>query len=172
MHTGRRPQWHSIPWLTAWLVAAAFLIAGCLIIPPPPEAELPPGVPAGSVKVLVLRVLDGDTIEVSQDNRIFTVHYALVDAPEPDEPLYNEATKLHQLILGGQEVYLLADAGADEGKENPLGYIFTRDGLLVNGEMVRQGMAQLAENTTDTRFRAEIAAAQAEAQELGAGIWP
>ncbi len=173
------PQPHSRTLVT--LLTALFLLVGCIMPAPvlvegaaaaePAMASPESGIPAGAHEAAVVRVVDGDTIVVSQDGSEYRVRYILIDTPEQGEPLYNEATKLNQLLIGGQTVYLLKDVSETDRHDRLLRYVYTRDGLLVNAEIVRQGMARVTVFPPDTRLEKEIRAAEAEARERKIGIW-
>ncbi len=119
----------------------------------------------------MLRIVDGGTIDVDLDGIEYRVRYILLDPPQPGEPLYNEAAKLNQLILGNQPVYLLQDVSDQDDQGRLLRYVYTADGLLVNAEIVRQGMATVIPSLADTRFQSQIAEAEQEAEQSGIGLW-
>ena len=163
------------------LLTALFLLVGCIMPDPmlvdgasaaePAMASLESGIPADAQEAEVVRVVDGDTIVVSQDGSEYRVRYILIDTPEQGEPLYNEATKLNQLLIGRQTIYLLKDVSETDRYDRLLRYVYTQDGLLVNAEIVRQGMARVAVFPPDTKLEKEIRAAEAEARERKIGVW-
>ena len=162
-------------------LTSLFLLVGCTMPDPilvhgASEAEstigIPDsGIPADAQEAEVVRVVDGDTIVVSQDGSEYRVRYILIDTPEQGEPFYNEATKLNQLLIGRQTVYLLKDVSETDRYGRLLRYVYTQDGLLVNAEIVRHGMARMAVFPPDTQLEKEIRAAEAEAREHKIGIW-
>lgn len=160
----------SLPcWLrVAWLLLAGSLAGACIV---PPAASAPGAAPADAAEAQVVRVIDGATIVVAMRGREFTVRYLLTDAPAKDEPLYNEATKLNQLLIGNQSVFLRQDGRDRDPDGRLLRYVYTADGLLVNAELLRQGMAQLSAAPPDARLRATLAAAEQEARAQALGIW-
>ena len=155
--------------------ATLLLLAGCTIAAPTPVEEAArtteSGIPAEATTAKVERVVDGDTIVVIQDGKEHRVRYLLIDTPERGEPLYNEATKLNQLLIGGQTVFLVKDVSETDRYDRLLRYVYTEDGLLVNAEIVRQGMARIAVIQPDTRLQKEIRAAESEARKGKLGIW-
>lgn len=166
-------RWHPAH---IWIRLACFwlLLAGlgqCTMTVPPATPETATGIPAGAEAAHVVRVIAGDTIAVSLDGAEYRVCYILIDAPEQEEPYYNEAAKLNQLLLGNRPVHLLRDVSDTDQHGCLLRYVYTEDGVLVNAEIVREGMAALAVVPPDTRFRSTIAAAEEEARTHGYGIW-
>ncbi len=173
------PRLHRRQW--GVLLTAFFLLGGCIVPAPTPGDGVPAAepvvagpeshIPAEAQAAEVVRVVDGDTIVVVRDGSEYSVRYILIDTPEHGEPLYNEATKLNQLLIGGQTVYLLKDVSETDRYDRLLRYVYTQDGLLVNAEIVRQGMARVAVFPPDTRLEEEIRAAEAEARERQIGVW-
>ncbi len=163
------------------LLTTLVLLTGCIVpdsiredgasAPESPIVRPASGIPGAAQAAQVVRVVDGDTIVVSQAGTEYRVRYILIDTPEQGEPFYNEATKLNQLLIGGQTVYLLKDVSETDPYDRLLRYVYTQDGLLVNAEIVRQGMARVVRFPPDTRLEEEIRAAEAEARERKIGIW-
>lgn len=135
------------------------------------SAEPVPGVPAGAERAHVVRIVDGGTIDVDLEGTEYRVRYILTDPPQPDEPLYNEAAKLNQLILGNRPVFLLQDVSNQDDQGRLLRYVYTESGVLVNAEIVRQGMAKVILSPTDTRFQHQMEEAEQEAVQKGIGLW-
>ena len=55
----------------------------------PPQTSYAP--PSSFIEFTVVRIIDGDTIEVRLGNELYTVRYIGIDAPELDEPFGIEA---------------------------------------------------------------------------------
>ncbi len=167
-------------YIAAFLIAL-YLLWGCTVPDPKADSKITTesvavdvqlaAIPAEAEEAEVVRVIDGDTIVVYLDGSEYKVRYILIDTPERDEPLYNEATKLNQLLIGRQTIYLVKDESETDRYDRLLRYIYTQDGLLVNAELVRQGMARVAVFPPDTRLLKEIRSAEAEAKEREIGIW-
>ena len=90
-------------------------------------------------RFVVVRVLDGDTIELAGGD---IVRLLAVDTPEKDEPLYDEATRfLERLVLG--KAVQIEYAGARRDRYGRLlGYVFV-DTLLVNRAIITNGLGYL-----------------------------
>ena len=158
---------------------------GCTMVIPPREAVpmSEPGTgtaatPHGAedavgepVPAHVLRVLSGDTIEVDLNGQSVLVRYLFTDSPNPGEELYNEATKLNQLLVGNADVYLVANDPDNDGEGRLWRYVLTGDGLLVNGQIIAEGMARYQPVSDTSPYHTAMAEAEAEARKLGIGVW-
>jgi micrococcal nuclease len=114
----------------------------------------------------VVRVLDGDTIELEDGNR---VRLFGIDAPEIGEKFSQEARLALERMVLGKRVTIEKDPTKDKDKYGRLlRYVFV-DGKIVNCEILRLGLAKnLAkrESKYDCFWRAEE-----EAREKKLGIW-
>lgn len=178
-------SWLSRMTAAATVLFAASTIIGCTMIIPPREAgpasatgpapaamHSEPNVSVGaSISVQVLRVLSGDTIEVELHGQPVLIHYLFTDSPSPGEELYNEATKLNQLLVGNADVLLVA-GDIDQDEDGRLRrYVLTDDGLLVNEHMIAEGMARYEPKSDTSLHHAAMAEAEMAAMELGIGVW-
>jgi endonuclease YncB( thermonuclease family) len=102
-------------------------------------AETPPGSgpsqPNGLETVTVARVVDGDTIELTNGRR---VRYIGINTPERDQPYYPEATALNRQLVEGKNVQMEFDLETFDQYGRSLAYIWS-EGVLVNLEIVRLG---------------------------------
>ncbi|XGQ70450.1 thermonuclease family protein [Campylobacter hepaticus] len=60
-----------------------------------------------SFEAKVLKVIDGDTIEVKQDNKIFRVRLFGIDAPELKQNFGNQAREALNKIVKGKQVKII-----------------------------------------------------------------
>ena len=107
--------------------------------------------------VRVVRVIDGDTIEVSGRRR---VRYIGIDTPEiGGTPEYYgpEATSFNRDLAGGRKVHLAKDESERDRFGRLLRFVYA-DGILVNAELVREGYARAVVYPPDTRYAACFAA--------------
>ena len=130
----------------------------------------------GSVKANVLRVIDGDTIEVSIDGRAEDVRYIGVDTPEsvtPGEPVEcfgRRASAFNASLVEGREVRLRFDRELRDDYGRLLAYVYAGD-RFVNAELVRRGFARtltIPPNDTHARLLARL---EREAGRAGRGLW-
>jgi micrococcal nuclease len=118
----------------------------------------------------VVRIIDGDTIEIAGGIR---VRYIGIDAPEvyPREEAYGrEASAANRELVGGRVVRLEKDVSETDRYGRLLRYVHV-DGILVNGEMVRRGWARSAAYPPDTRYQRILDDLENEAREGSRGMW-
>lgn len=102
----------------------------------------------------VLRIIDGDTVEIEYEGDRTSVHLIGVNAPEtvhpskPPERFGSEATAFIQSLLLHKFVYLDFDTDKKDKYDRLLAYVYRdSDDLFVNLEIIRQGYGR-----TDDRF--------------------
>ncbi len=115
----------------------------------------------------IARVIDGDTVELADGAR---VRYIGVDTPERGEPLFTEATRLNRRLVEGREARLARDTSETDRFGRLLRYVYVDD-ILVNAELVREGLAKAVEYPPDVRFHQCFAALEREAVDGRRGIW-
>lgn len=89
----------------------------------------------------VLRVVDGDTIDVEIKGERQRVRYIGMNTPERDEPCYQEATQANVELVQGKVVRLVKDVSETDGYDRLLRYVYVGD-VFVNEELVRLGYAE------------------------------
>ncbi|MGD8718681.1 MAG: thermonuclease family protein [Candidatus Zixiibacteriota bacterium] len=118
------------------------------------------------------RVVDGDTIEVED---VGPVRYIGIDAPERDEPYYDEATAYNAELLSRGELSLAYGAEPRDRYDRALAYVYVRDGegrnVFVNWEMVRAGWAKTLEIPPNVRYADNFRRAENDARRYERGIW-
>jgi micrococcal nuclease len=126
-----------------------------------------------SESVLVKRVIDGDTIDVSGVGRVRLLG---VDAPEIGRgfdtaaPFGREARdRLTSLILN-RWIRLEQEGPALDTYNRHLAYVMTEDGQFVNATLVREGLARVSARLPLIRL-AELQRAEGEAQAFRRGMW-
>jgi micrococcal nuclease len=143
--------------------------------PPPPELTPTPLLPE-RVQAQVVRVVDGDTIEVSIEGQTFTVRYIGIDTPEtkhpdkPVEPFGPEAAAKNEELVGGKVVELEKDVSETDRYGRLLRYVYVGD-LMVNAELVRLGYAQASTYPPDVKYQDLFLQLQQEAREANRGFW-
>ena len=118
---------------------------------------------------LVIQVIDGDTIVIEGGYR---VRYIGIDTPEihPQREAYGmEALQANQELVEGKVVRLERDVSqTDNGRL--LRYVYV-DGIFVNAELVRLGLAEAKAYPPDIRYQEELEKLEAEARQAGRGMW-
>jgi len=134
------------------------------------ETTAPALVPvAGAVAVDVVRVIDGDTLDVRSAQTELRIRLYGVDTPERGEPCYEDATA-RLAALAGEQVQLLPDARLTDPFGRELRYVYATDGALIDERLVAEGLGHAW--TEDGQHRARLMAAEAEARDAGRGcLW-
>jgi endonuclease YncB( thermonuclease family) len=149
-----------------WIASSLVELSGAVRAP-----AVNAGPPAGAVAAQVTGITDGDTITVRIDGKDYKLRYILMNTPEVDQPLGDEATDANRALVMGKTVYLVKDVSETDRYGRLLRYVYLADGTFVNAELVRQGWAQVATFPPDVTKEAEIRAAQQEAVAAGRGLW-
>lgn len=122
---------------------------------------------------LVIRVIDGDTIELQGGTR---VRYIGIDTPEsvdprkPVECFGVEAKKKNEELVLGKRVRLEKDVSETDRYGRLVRYAYA-DGIFVNLELVKAGFAHSYTYPPDVKYQDQFVAAQKEAREAGRGLW-
>jgi len=115
----------------------------------------------------VTRVVDGDTIEIADGNR---VRFICIDTPEVNEEGYQEAKDYLTTLILGKEVRLEKDVSETDRYGRLLRYVYLGD-TFVNGELVRNGYAETYHYAPDTELCDELELLEIQAKEQKIGIW-
>ena len=141
----------------------------------------PPMVVADPIETtaMVLKVVDGDTIDIRDDIR-GRLRIRILDTPETKKPGYTigcwgpQATQFAQDTLLGQRVAFLADPTQDRTDRygRTLAYLVKGDSWNYSVEAARAGTARayIYDNNPVQKY-AEIAGAEQEAKAAGRGFW-
>jgi endonuclease YncB( thermonuclease family) len=124
------------------LLASASLLAGLTWAPQICAAASTAGEskPRGETTLegRVTRVVDGDTIDLQGADEIVRVRLAEIDAPERDQPYFEESRTALAELVGDERVRVVV---TDTGKYGrAIGKVYLGE-LYVNAEMVRLGHA-------------------------------
>jgi len=156
-----------------------FVAAGCDALRLSPSQQSPtatPLAPALSTEASVVRVIDGDTIEVDIAGTVYKVRYIGIDTSETihptrgEEPYGKEASAKNRELVDGKVVRLERDVSETDKYGRLLRYVWAGD-LFVNAELVRLGYAQVATYPPDVRYQDLFLQLQREAREAGRGLW-
>ena len=115
-------------------------------------------------------MVDGDTIVLAGGER---VRYVGIDAPEiSGEPEHfgQEALEANRRLVAGERVRLERDVSDRDRFGRLLRYVYV-DELLVNAEMVREGMVEVLVFPPDITYTSCLAALEEEAKEAQRGLW-
>jgi micrococcal nuclease len=87
----------------------------------------------------VVRVLDGDTIEVMHDGRAERIRLSGIDCPEKGQPFGNRAKQFTSSLTFAKQVTVLQKDRDRYGRT--VADVILPDGSLLNKELVRNGLA-------------------------------
>lgn len=138
--------------------------------PVPIRLTLPAGTKLEDLrKVEVVKVIDGDTIDVKIDGKTQRIRYYGVDTPERGDRCFREATDRNQHLIGST-VLLLPDARNQDRYERLLRYIFLPDGTSVDATLVAEGFGHAWRQ--DGRYKGEIVSLEDQARTADRGcLW-
>jgi micrococcal nuclease len=123
--------------------------------------------------VLVVKVVDGDTIEIEGGQR---VRYIGVNTPESVDPrrgvqcFGKEASDKNKELVLGKRVRLVKDVSETDKYGRLLRFVYVDD-QFVNDYLVRQGYARVSTYPPDVHFADQFKEAEREAREQERGLW-
>jgi micrococcal nuclease len=121
-------------------------------------------------RFLVLSIIDGDTVEMVEKERLRLLG---IDAPEVGEPFYDSARTALRELTQGKSLEIKFSQRRRDNYGRLLGYAYT-DTLFVNRQLVRLGLALVyphRDNLKDTKQMNSLFAAQDSAIADRLGIW-
>ncbi len=143
------------------LLVVAVLAGGYLLI----GRYVPPAL--GPDESLVVRVIDGDTVELADGSR---VRYLCIDTPERGEPFYIEASERNRELVDGKGVWLEAGVEDIDRYGRLLRYVHV-DGVFVNAELVSGGYARTLIFDEDETHAELLRQLETEAKAAKRGLW-
>lgn len=124
--------------------------------------------------VRVKRVVDGDTIELENGEK---VRYIGINTPEsvkvnsPVECFGKEASAKNKELVEGKSVRLEKDISDKDRYGRLLRFVYLEDGSFVNDVLVRDGYARASTFPPDVAKAEEFKLAEREARENKRGLW-
>lgn len=129
-------------------------------------------------KALVTKVIDGDTVELENGNRVRLIG---IDTPETKDPRKSvqcfgkEAAGETKRLLEGKAVILQKDVSETDKYSRLLRYIFlpldNGQILFVNDYLVREGFAKALTYPPDVKYNEQFREAERSARENKRGLW-
>ncbi len=123
--------------------------------------------------IKVIRVIDGDTIEIAGGQKI---RYIGIDTPEtvhPSEPVgcYGvEASNKNKELVLNKDVRVERDISETDQYGRLLRYVYVGD-LMVNEHLVREGYANSSSYPPDIKYQNRFTEAERLARDEGKGLW-
>ncbi len=153
----------------SWIVIlATLLLLGNFI-----KTNQPAKSPASQETFVITRVIDGDTIELENGQR---VRYIGIDTPETVDPRRSvqcfgkEASEFNKKLVEGKLVRLEKDVSETDKFGRLLRYVYVND-LFINDYLVRQGYAHVSTFPPDVKYQQQFLEAEREARENNRGLW-
>ena len=122
---------------------------------------------------LVSRVIDGDTIQLSNGEK---VRYIGIDAPETKDPrkpvecFGEEAYQKNRELVLGKRVRLEKDVSERDKFGRLLRYVWVGD-KMVNLELIKEGYARVYTVPPDVKYQKLFQEAEQEARQFYRGLW-
>ncbi|MGW0252497.1 thermonuclease family protein [Nocardia goodfellowii] len=154
------------------LVAGMAIVSAVALAPAEAHAEPP--------SATVIKVVDGDTVDVRHDSgREERVRMLGIDTPETKHPQKGvecwgpEATQFAKDNLLGRRVALALDPTQDETDSygRLLAYVTDGDGWWYNVEAVRAGAATVYVYDQPVLIHSELVEVERDAKAAGRGLW-
>jgi micrococcal nuclease len=143
----------------------------------PTASSPPPSFPDGTTPATVVRVVDGDTIEVEIEGETYKVRYIGIDTPETVDPrrpvgcFGEEASAANKALVEGLIVGLEGDVSDTDRFGRLLRYVWLDSQEMVNALLVRDGYAQASAYPPDVRYQEFFDGLEAEARSAERGLW-
>ncbi len=128
-------------------------------------------------KVLLNRVVDGNTIKISLDGKLENVRLLLIDAPElrGNYPFASEAKRFVEKKLQNYEhVYLELDSKERDEHGKMLAYVWYYDDKelkMLNDEIVKEGFARIAYVFDNAKYLNLLNESQEYSKKQNNNIW-
>jgi endonuclease YncB( thermonuclease family) len=119
----------------------------------------------------VVRVIDGDTIDVNVNGQVIRVRYVGVNTPERDEVCYQDATDANRRLVENKTVRLERDTSDTDRYDRPLRYVYVGD-TFVNWELVKDGYAEAVLYEPDDRYYQDFLRLESQATLANLGCHP
>ena len=131
----------------------------------------------GTTPATVVRVVDGDTIEVEIEGQTHKVRYIGIDTPETVDPrrpvgcFGEEASAANEALVEGRIVGLEEDVSDTDSFGRLLRYVWLNSQEMVNAILVREGYAQASAYPPDVRYQELFDGLEAAARSAERGLW-
>lgn len=128
---------------------------------------------ASATLVRVIRIVDGDTIEIEGGEK---VRYIGINAPESVAPgkqvkcFGKEASNKNKELVLGKEVRLEKDISEADKYGRLLRYVHLGS-VFVNDELVREGYVRVSTYPPDVKYQTKFLESEKYAKEFNLGLW-
>ena len=115
----------------------------------------------------VKSIKDGDTIILQNEEE---VRYVGIDTPEKSHPYFEEAKEFNRKMVEGKRISLEYDQETRDKYFRILAYVWM-ESLLVNAELIKQGLAWVYTHSPNLKHRDYFCSLQRQARKAQIGIW-
>ncbi len=130
-------------------------------------------------KATVLRVIDGDTIEIqTASGSVKKLRYIGINTPETVDPhrsvqcFGQQASDRNKELIANQTIYLEKDVSETDKYGRLLRYVYLEtSNLSVNEQLVSDGYAVASKYPPDIKYQDKLAAAEKQAKIAQKGLW-
>lgn len=161
-------------------LAAIALLAGCGSTTPGVISEGAGGpvvdpLPDGP-NTVVKRVVDGDTLIISNGDRLRLIGIDSPESVQPNAPVEcfgpQASTRLKQLLPAGEDIRIEYDRERFDRFGRTLAYVFRRsDGLFINASQIDGGYATTLSIAPNTLYADPFTDLQKQAKTVKRGLW-
>jgi len=131
------------------------------------------------IRVLVSRVVDGDTLKIKIGDKEDIVRLIGINTPETVDPrktvecFGKESSAKMKELAEGKEVLIVEDQtqGQKDKYQRLLAYVYLSDGTLLNQKMIEDGYAFEYTYNIPYEFQIEFKDAEKNARENNLGLW-
>ena len=124
--------------------------------------------------IKVARVIDGDTIELINGDRL---RYIGIDTPEEVDPrkpvqcFAKEAANENKALVENKSIIFYKDISERDKYGRWLGFVYLNDGTFVNRKLIQEGLAFAYPYKPDTSHADEFQKVEAQARQAQLGLW-
>jgi micrococcal nuclease len=121
----------------------------------------------------VKRVIDGDTLELTNGERVRLIGVDTPETKHPEKPVEyfgKEAYRFTQKMVEGKQVRLEYDWQRRDKYNRLLAYVYLLDGTFLNAEIIKQGYG-FAYTKYPFKYLEEFRGYEREARENKRGLW-
>jgi micrococcal nuclease len=149
------------------------LLAAALYFLRSEKLDLPSSAPPPDGWRLVVRVIDGDTLLLDNDERVRLIGVDTPESVDPRRPVEyfgKEAAAFVRRLAEGRRVRLESGDESRDRYDRTLAYVYLEDGTFLNAEIIRQGYGH-AYTRYPFRYAEQFRALEREARENQRGLW-
>ena len=123
--------------------------------------------------IICARVVDGDTIVLSNNERVRLIGVDTPETKHPKKPVEyfgREATAFTKRMVGGKVIKLRYDQQRRDKYGRLLAYVYLPNGIFLNAEIIKQGYGY-AYTKFPFKYMEEFRQYEKEAREARRGLW-